>query len=187
MGLRSFLRGYLLMDKKRHEEEWYKMHLGAIQRLDPEWRREHPVTEGSGIGYSISIPDTLVSFGEFEDDLIRSDKRYPTFSEYILEGIRQRGMTPKEFYSTAKIDRKLFSTIKTKKDYQPKKETAVACCLALGLNSTYADKVLYAAGYSLSMSIQWDRVVCYCLMEGITDIDDVNELLYELGEKLIRQ
>lgn len=175
------------MDRHEHDEEWYKKHLEGIQKLDPKWRKENiePVT--SGIKYSIKVEKAVREFKEFEENVIREENRPPTFSEFILEGIQKRGLSPKEFYLTAKMDRKLFSAIKTNKDYKPKKETAVACCFALGLSIDDAEWALSLAGFYLSMSIQWDRVVYYCFKEGITEISDVNDLLYELGKKLIRQ
>ena len=58
--------------------------------------------------------------------------------------------------------------------------------LSYRLNEADSVKLLELAGYVLSPAIGWDRVILYCLKKGITDIDIVNELLYEQGEKCIR-
>ncbi len=100
--------------------------------------------------------------------------------------IEHKGLSNQDFYKAALIDRKLFSAIKNNRDYQPKKETAVACCIGLELNLSDSEKLLELAGYKLSLAIAWDRVIYYCLKNGVTDIDAVNELLYEAGEKCIR-
>ena len=94
-------------------------------------------------------------------------------------------MTNPEFYNAAMIDRKLFSSIKNNKDYKPKKETAVACCFGLQLGLTEAEKLLEAAGYKLSLAILWDKIVYFCLDHNITDLDIVNELLYQENQKCI--
>ncbi len=109
-----------------------------------------------------------------------------TFQERLMQCIADSGMTNQEFYKAAFMDRKLFSAMNTNPSYQPKKETAVACCFGLKLSLNEAEKLLKLAGYSLSMSIAWDRVVYYCITNDIFDIDIVNELLYEEGEKCIR-
>jgi hypothetical protein len=114
------------------------------------------------------------------------EQRKKTFRQELMNYIEEKGMTNQEFYNAALIDRKLFSAIKNNAEYKPKKETAVACCLGLGLNLEEAEKLLEVAGYKLSLSITWDRVVYYCIHEGISDIDVVNELLYAEGEKCIR-
>lgn len=99
--------------------------------------------------------------------------------------IEQKGMSAPEFYNAAFIDRKLFSAIKNNEYYQPSKETAVACCFGLKLSLRASEELLRTAGYSLSLSIPWDRVIYYCLGHNIKDLNDVNELLYYMGEKCI--
>ena len=173
--------------KHRHEPEWYEKAIKEITRLDPEWRKAHASPVPSGVKLSISVPHEIHEFEDFIKYLEENENRCPTFSEFVVNAIKERGMENKEFYIAAKMDRKLFSAIKNNVDYKPKKETAVACCFALKLSLDDAKLLLECAGYSLSMAIQWDRVVYYCLREGITDLSDVNELLYELDEKLIRQ
>ena len=69
--------------------------------------------------------------------------------------------------------------------YQPSKETAVACCFGLKLSLRASEELLRTAGYSLSLSIPWDRVIYYCLGHNIKNLNDVNELLYYMGEKCI--
>ncbi len=109
-----------------------------------------------------------------------------TFQELLIEKIQEKNITNVEFYKAAGIDRKLFSTIKNNKNYQPKKDTAIACCLGLKLSVDEADILLRAAGYALSYSLDWDCVIHYCLEHNIWNIDAVNEILYEVTQKCIR-
>jgi hypothetical protein len=162
----------------------------VMRKSGTEWRLKMNVCDFRGIGrFCLGLFKDVKPIGSqaFLDYLKENENRCPTFSEFVVNAIKERGMENKEFYIAAKMDRKLFSAIKNDVDYKPKKETAVACCFALKLSLDDAKLLLECAGYSLSMAIQWDRVVYYCLREGITDIADVNEFLYDLDEKLIRQ
>lgn len=166
-----------LDDRKKEKvsvtKEWLDEALSEIKKLAPE---------DTGMHYS------------FRDSGYSSTREYSfwehtvearTFQELLLSEITKRGMSYIEFYTNAHMDRKLFSAIKNNPEYQPKKETAAACCLGLRMNWEDAEILLSCAGYKLSLSIPFDRVIYYCLHHGITDIDVVNELLYETGAKCI--
>ncbi len=179
--------------------DWIKNALEEIKKLDPSTQ----IIKNDGIKYSTrdDESDTFYSTKTPSTSSVRYSLKVPapddfdswkksvkteTFQEMLMKCIEMKGLSNQEFYTAALIDRKLFSAIKNNPDYQPKKETAVACCLGLGLNWQDAEKLLELAGYKLSLSISWDRVIYYCLHQGITDIDVVNELLYEEGDKCIR-
>lgn len=121
----------------------------------------------------------------FDSDYSNLGDIDPTFQEQLLKLIGDKGLTNVEFYNAAWIDRKLFSAINGNKYYKPKKETAVACCFGLKLSLWEAEKLLKAAGYALSDSILWDRIIKYCLQHDIKRIEQVNQILDEMGEKCI--
>lgn len=167
--------------------EWIQRALADIDKLNPkhEYEKEPNVIHDSNdstsdIRFSIRR-DRWTDFDEWKSQLV-----YPTFQEMLMTCIEKKCMTNQDFYKAAFLDRKLFSAIKNNKDYQPKKETAVACCFGLDLSLADSEKLLELAGYKLSLAITWDRTVYYCLKNRIMDIDVVNELLYEEGEKCIR-
>ncbi len=165
--------------------EWIQRALAEIDKLNVS----EPKSESEDVRYSIKVNDsneqrTIGSYDTFED--WQNTVITPTFQEMLMSCINTKNMTPQEFYNAAYIDRKLFSKIKNDVDYQPQKDTAVACCCGLGLNLADAEKLLGLAGYKLSLSIKWDRVVYYCLRNGITDLDIINEILFDAGEKCIR-
>ena len=110
----------------------------------------------------------------------------PTFSVLLLKIISEKGISGKEFYKKARLGRKLFSTINNNVLYMPSKETAVMCCLGLELNMKETEELLKSAGYSLSLSIGWDRVIWFCIDYGIYDFDIVNCLLFRKKEKILR-
>ena len=121
----------------------------------------------------------------FDSDSYNVGDLDPTFQEQLLKLIGEKGLTNVEFYNAAWIDRKLFSAINGNKYYKPKKETAVACCFGLKLSLWEAEKLLKSAGYALSDSILWDRIIKYCLQHDINRIEQVNQILDEMGEKCI--
>ena len=108
------------------------------------------------------------------------DKPKETFSERLLRLIDESGMTDVEVYKRAGIDRKLFSKIRTDKNYHPKNRIVYAFIFVLGLNIDDARDLLASAGYSISPASKFDLVMEFCIMEGY-DIDTVNGILYEMG------
>ncbi|WP_314654994.1 hypothetical protein [uncultured Selenomonas sp.] len=108
------------------------------------------------------------------------DKPSETFSKRLLRLIDASGMTDVEAYKRAGIDRKLFSKIRTDRNYHPKIRLVYAFIFVLGLNLDDARDLLASAGYSISPASEFDLVMQYCIEEGF-DIDTVNEVLYALG------
>ena len=162
----------------KKDENWIRNAMREIRELDLSSQTR--VYKGSGV----FVAEKVAEPSDFET--WRSELTSPTFQEMLMKCIEMKGMENSEFYKAALLDRKLFSAIKNNPDYQPKKETAVACCFGLQLNRFDAEKLLELAGYTLSMAIGWDRVIYYCLQNKIYDIDVVNEILWEEGEKCIR-
>ena len=156
--------------------EWIKQTLEEINELDPA-RGEHD--DDSNVRYSLKESQQS-DFEKWKNEL-----KTPTFQEMLMTCINKKGISNVAFYKAAFMDRKLFSAIKNNRFYQPKKDTAAACCFGLELPLPDAEKLLKMAGFSLSMSISWDRIVYYCLKKKIYDLDVVNELLYEEGQKCI--
>jgi hypothetical protein len=104
-------------------------------------------------------------------------KRKPTFSQVLFKYIDKKGTSDSEVYKKAYIDRRHFSKIRSIPDYKPGKNAVIALALALELNKKETDKLLSAAGYSLSDSETLDLVIQFCLEKKIYDILEVNEAL----------
>ena len=116
-------------------------------------------------------------FSRLRSKLNKADE---TFSERLLRLIDESGMTDVEAYKRARIDRKLFSKIRTDKNYHPKIRVVYAFIFVLHLNLDDARDLLASAGYSISPAHEYDLAMQYCIEEGF-DIDTVNEILYALG------
>ena len=136
-----------------------------------------------------SLPDDI--FGGPEEsrktmsleELIRSKDE--SFQQKLLHLIDASGMTDPEVYKKANIDRKLFSKIRSNEQYKPTKKTAVAFAFALGLNLDQTADLLRSAGMSLSQSSTFDIIIQYCLERGITNIHEVNCILFEFDQMLL--
>ena len=88
-------------------------------------------------------------------------------------------------YKAAQIDRRLFSKMMSDDDYKPSKDTAIAVCFGLRLRIWNATDLLQRAGYTLSHSDKRDVIIEYFLKVKKYNLDDVNAVLYELGQKTI--
>ena len=80
-----------------------------------------------------------------------------TFSERLLEFIDKKGISDSDCYKKAGLDRRLFSKIRSNREYQPKKPTAIALAIGLELDLKYTNELLESAGYTLSKSSRADR------------------------------
>ena len=118
-----------------------------------------------------------------EDDLEEQIKhRAPTFQEELFRIIDKKDMDDVDVYKRANIDRKHFSKIKSNPDYNPTKKTAVAFAIALGLNLDETRDLLLTAGIALTRSNTFDIIISYCIEHNITDINQINCLLFDFDQ-----
>lgn len=108
-----------------------------------------------------------------------------TFSERLLRMIDERGLKDSEVYKRANIDRRHFSKIRTDKFYTPTKRTVLAFAIALRLSLDDTLDLMKSAGYAFSNSVRFDVIMNYFLENGIYDIVEINEILYEYGEQVL--
>jgi O-acetyl-ADP-ribose deacetylase len=106
-----------------------------------------------------------------------------TFSETLLKLIDQKGLSDREVYNKANIDRKHFSKIRNK-NYHPSKRTALALAVALQLNLDETKDLIKRAGYALSNSNLSDIIIEYCIKKKY-DIYIANMILFEYEQDLL--
>jgi len=123
-----------------------------------------------------AVPDDLRERVEHPDE---------GFSQMLLRLIDARGLTDPECYKRANVDKKVFSKLRSDASYRPSKPTAAAFALALALPEDEARALLASAGYALSRASKFDLIVEYCLLNGIYDVFEVNELLYAFDQPLL--
>lgn len=108
-------------------------------------------------------------------------KQDKSFSEMLLDLIKQKGMKEVECYKRANVSKNTFSKIKNAGKpvpYQPSKPTVIAFAIALRLNMTETQELLKSAGFTLSHNNFFDLIIEYYISQGIYDVFEINEALY---------
>lgn len=111
------------------------------------------------------------------DELLNSPAE--NFQEKLFSLIDNSGLDDVTVYKKANITKKVFSDIKTKKNYRPSKKTAVAFAIALELSLDETVDLLQRAGMALSPSSKFDLIVRYYISHGIYDMMEINLTLFK--------
>ena len=122
--------------------------------------------------------------GSSFDDIFRH--RDKTFSEYLLDLLRERDGKDSEVYKRAEVSKQLFSKILSNRDYRPTKDTAVQLAIGLQLDIAQTQKLLEKAGYVLTRSSKADLVVQYYIERKVYSIPFINAALDDCGLPMLK-
>ena len=109
----------------------------------------------------------------------------PTFVDQLLQYIEEKHLKDSQVYKAAGVDRSLFSKIVSDRTYKPARDTCIALCIGLRLNLWDSTDLLEKAGYTLSQSSKRDIAIKFFLVEGIYQLQEINEVLDRLGLKIL--
>ncbi len=107
------------------------------------------------------------------------------FRERLFELIDESGMDDVEVYKKANIDRKVFSCIKRKENYKPKKKTAVAFAVALELDMPTMLDLLARAEIAFSPGNTFDLIIAYFVTHRNYDMFEINSALFRYDQPLL--
>ena len=142
-----------------------------MKNAKKRYRVPNPKTENALSGY-ISLHAHL-------------EQRDRSFPEMLFDLIDERGLTDVDCYKRAHVDKRIFHKVRSNEEYVPSKQTAVAFALALQLDLDTTQELLSTAGFILSRSLVWDRVIYYFILNENYNIFAINEVLDALGQTLL--
>lgn len=112
-------------------------------------------------------------------------QRDQSFQEMLFDLIDRSGMTDVECYKKANVDKRIFSKIKSNKDYRPSKQTAIAFAISLQLDLDETQALLATVGFTLSRSTVFDKIIRYFIQTENYDVFEINEALFEFDQNLL--
>lgn len=117
-------------------------------------------------------------------DYINEHEKYNDFQTLLFKLIDEKGLKDSDVYNKVHIDRRLFSKIRSDKNYHPSKDTVILLSIALELSEEQLDELLESASYSLPKNNNYDLIIRFCFINKIFKLTDINELLLEYNCKV---
>ena len=103
-----------------------------------------------------------------------------SFAEKINYYVNTLGEKPSAIYNRAWLPRRTYSRIMSG-NYSPRKETAIALCLALKLNVSQTMDLLSRNSMAFNPSDEADQFILICIKNKTYDLEKINEGLAKIG------
>lgn len=101
------------------------------------------------------------------------------FKDILRELMFEKNLTEVEIYKPVGLSRQLFSKIFCLEGYTPHKNTICTIAISMKLNLEETNRLLYSAGYVLSRSFVFDKIIEESILNNEYDIFEINEKLYD--------
>lgn len=124
----------------------------------------------------------------FDTDMTINDiveKKVETFQDKLFQLIQEKNIDEVEMYKKGNISRQLFSKIKSKKDYYPRKDTVFSLAIGMELSIDETSELLSKAGYVFNSSCKPDLIIQYFMYHKNYNIFAINEVLDKYGYKTL--
>lgn len=136
----------------------------------------------------MSVNEEAISYkksAESVEQYLKENDKYNDFQTMLFKMIDERNLKDSDVYNKVHIDRRLFSKIRSDKNYHPSKETIILLGLSLELSELEIVELLDSASYSLPKNNYFDLIIRFCFINKVYNINNVNELLYDYDCKLL--
>ncbi|MDD2534653.1 MAG: macro domain-containing protein [Eubacteriales bacterium] len=153
---------------------------------DDHYEIKHEISEqicssdfDSQIDFQLSVPAPRRKLTDLINHLDE------TFTEMVLRLIDEKKYKDSDVYKKANIDRRLFSKIRSDRQYQPSKVTVIALATSLELNLDELNDLLLKAGFALSRSNRFDVIIEFFFTSEDYDIYTINQVLFQYDQPLL--
>lgn len=176
-----FVDEYPMATAAANRPSWAELQRQRRRRMEKE-RAAQESFDGSTLGApKLEAP---VSTQYSLEDVLRQHEK--TFSEYLLDLLKERDGKDSEVYKRAEVSKQLFSKILNNPEYQPTKSTVIQLAIGLQLDLPQTQKLLEKAGFALTRSSKADLVVQYYIERKVYSVTFINEALCDCGLPLLR-
>lgn len=145
--------------------------------------QKYLVKNGSTNGREADLPHALEESANtsLADYLKGTDD---SFAVLLFKWIDRKGMKDVDCYKKANVSRKTFYKIKNM-PYKPSKATVLAFCIALELTLEETERLLKTAGFALSASNRFDRIIEFYIRHNIYNIFEINATLDKYKQPIL--
>jgi len=119
-----------------------------------------------------------------EEEIAEFQNTDSGFADALLGMIDEKGLKDADIYRKADVSRSVFGNVK---NGHFSKGTAIALVLTLELGLAEAEQLLRKGQIVLSESYVPDKVIIYCIKNKIYDTNDVNYLLHQTNQPILRE